>query len=154
MFNKKGVSEIVTFVLIILLVLVAIAIAWQVVIPLVKKPAEDISVGCLTIMFDLKKATYYNSTSTLSLEIRREKGAGDLTGFYWILDGKKSANPQDANSLGELETQTYDIGATEASPASVATKPGKIEIAPVVGTGKDAKMCDVKASTTTIAEVD
>ena len=52
MFNKKGVSEVVANVLIVLLVIVGIAVIWSVVKPTIDKSAQGVRSDCFTVQVE------------------------------------------------------------------------------------------------------
>ena len=87
-FNKKGLSEVVTTVIIILLVLVAIGIVWAVVNPTLKSGAQQVSADCLSLSLEpvtcdvtLTGAAF----TSAAVQVKRNAGSGTLTGLKILL---------------------------------------------------------------------
>ena len=133
--NKKGQSEIITTVLIILLVLAAIVIVWQVVRSTVSTGANQISGGtdCITMGFEITKA----DVGADNVTVKRIAGAGDLSKLKLVVDGLIKNDGADASSLKELESMKVYL-----SSGALATT-NKIEVAAVLGSTGNGKVCDV-----------
>ena len=82
--NNKGVSAVVTTVLIILIVLVAIAIVWVVIKGVIDEGAEQVDLGKLTLDVDIERVTLDNSTNNVSIKIKRNPGVGSIKGVKFI----------------------------------------------------------------------
>lgn len=143
MMNKRGMSEVLTLVMIILLVLIGIAIVWAVVIPLIRGPTEDLTTSCITIQTSIDSAVFNKTSNQTVVSVKRATGEGDVVKMAIIIDGARS---DVAGELEELATEKYIVNTT--------TKPAKIEIAPILSRGEDEEtMCDIKDSTTNILQV-
>ena len=122
--QKKGVSGVVTAVLLILLVVAAVGILWAVVQSLVSDSTGNVgsSTICLTNTFSIESAVDDEVTTT-TVKIKKTQGSDEITGINFFVDGaSKDATETDVPSLGETKTFTLtSTGGTE------------VEIAPVLG---------------------
>jgi len=101
---KKGVSEVVTAILLILLSIAAVIIVWAVVKPLVEKPASQAQTDCVTVDLEI-----IGNTSD-SVIVKRKPGAGDLTGLKIVITNSTGATPYDCDgAIKELETKTCSV---------------------------------------------
>ena len=135
--NKRGLSQVVTSVLIILVVLAAVMLIWAFIRPLISQVGENIGASDDCIAIDLKatrciadgvNADSYNVTVT------RNAADGDLVGvrllFFSETDDSVS---RDGDVLEPLETKT--IGNID-----VGFNPVEVSVAAVVG--DNSKACD------------
>ncbi|MEK6894664.1 MAG: hypothetical protein AABX10_04325 [Nanoarchaeota archaeon] len=77
MFNsRKGVSEVVANVLIVLLVIVGIAVIWSVVKPTIDKSAEQVNADCFTVSVEPVSCIYNSVTSSYTVSVKRNPGSG------------------------------------------------------------------------------
>lgn len=85
--SRKGLSDIVTNVLIILLVLVAIGIIWAFVRPTINQGAGQLqgSNECLTIDLSAVSCTYHSVSHTADLTYKRTTGDGTIQEVKFIL---------------------------------------------------------------------
>jgi len=131
--NKRGISDLVTAILIILLVLGAVAIVWYVVRPMIGESAGQITTGAVTT--DL---TIIGVDATADVvTVKRNTGAGNLVGVKFVLtkSGEETkVIEKSVTGFDELETQTFDL----TDDLGVATPPeslsdyAKIVVAPVL----------------------
>ncbi len=141
--NKRGQSEIITTVLIILLVLAAIVIVWQVVRSTVTTGANQITGGtdCITLGFEITKADIGDN----NVIVKRTAGSGDLGKLILIVNGVTNSTT-DSAGLKELESKQLSL-----DPATSTLKADdKIEVAAILGTTGNNKICDI-ADTYTVA---
>ena len=75
--NKRGLSGIVTTLMIILLVIVAIAVVWVVVRNLIIEGTDQISSDAIEVSLDLKKVQI--SGSEILVTVHRKVGGGEIT---------------------------------------------------------------------------
>ena len=129
--NKKAQSQIITTVLIILLVLAAIVIVWQVVRNTVETGAGGISesTDCMTIDLEI-----LGNTSTALINVQRKIGTGDLGSIKVIMNGTVVTESAPYTAV-ELGTQAI-------STTNVMAKGDKIEIAPMLKSGKQCEIVD------------
>lgn len=107
MFNsKKGVSEVVANVLIVLLVIVGIAVIWSVVKPTIDKGAAGVQADCFTVSVEPVSCTLSGSTATVS--VKRNPGSGTFESIEILFsDGTDSGTVTSGiTSLNELSTAT------------------------------------------------
>ena len=123
--QKKGVSDVVTAVLLILLVVAAVGILWAVVQSLVSDSTGNVgsSTICLTNTFSIESAVDDEVTTT-TVKIKKTQGSDEITGINFFVDGASITVTEVVvpPSLGETKTFTLtSTGGTE------------VEIAPVLG---------------------
>ena len=104
--QKKGVSDVVTAVLLILLVVAAVGILWAVVQSLVSDSTGNVgsSTICLTNTFSIESAID-NSINTV-VKIKKTQGSDEITGINFFVDGASEEATGTVPSLGETETFT------------------------------------------------
>ena len=135
--SKRGLSEVVTIGLIILLAIAAVVIVWSFVRPAITGVGEKISGECLTL--DIKP-TSCNLTATISepgyrIKVERGRGNEELVGIKLVFENAVGETSV-VNSAGimpsELEKNTI------WNATAVAVIPTKVKIAGVVKiSGKD-----------------
>lgn len=131
--NTKGLSAVVTTLLIILLSIVAIGIIWVVLRNVISSGSEQINLGQFTLDLSIKSA--YIDGSSVLVGVRRSPGSGELTGVKFVFfNGTSSSVIQRDVPLNELEEKTFtfnstDVGGIDAvqtvSIAPVYTSSGK-----------------------------
>src|SRR3989344_4253193 len=113
MFNsKKGVSEVVANVLIVLLVIVGIAVIWSVVKPTIDKGAAGVQADCFTVAVEPVSCTP-NIAGVWNVTVKRNPGDGEFQAIELVFEDASGASERFANAtavtsavLGELETVT------------------------------------------------
>ena len=134
--NQKGLSAIVSTLIIILIVLVAAGIIWVVVKGIVQEGAEGIELGKFTLDLEIKRAQIENGDVTVVV-VRRNPGEGNYVGMNFIFsDGTDSEIIREDTILEELEEQTFTFTLTEISTANLET----ISVAPIfeLSSGKES----------------
>ena len=136
--DKKGVSEVVANVLIVLLVIVGVAVIWSVVKPTIDKSAKGIETGTACTGVSLEVVSCARGANDWDVVVKRNTGAGELTGLKLIFeDATEATSVVDAGAItgfDELETQTFtsfDDGAITATKVNVAAVVGG-ELCPVL----------------------
>jgi len=110
--NKRGLSEVITTVLIILLVLGAIVIIWAVVKPTLDKSASNIQIDTITASLSVpKNSIIIDESNNATFKVKREAGEEEIIAINVVLktengDRKVFRIP---GGLGELETRTITI---------------------------------------------
>jgi hypothetical protein len=128
--EKRGLSQVVTTVLIILIVIAAISIIWTAVRPAIQSAGEQITADCFSINLEV-----VSCVDDTSVTVKRNTGKGDLQGLKFILeDGASVVDLSDStvtvatgskDAPGELETKTYLIGgSTTFSDADITAVVG------------------------------
>ena len=139
--NRKGVSEVVANVLIVLLVIVGIAVIWSVVKPTIDKGAQGIQTGseCLSISLEPVSCAYTNATnvatSSASAKIKRNSGGGSIDSIDVVFEGTGGTSKVYTYTIpttGFDELSTVDVtpvwadvsGLTEPVTVNVAARTG------------------------------
>ena len=109
MVNKKGLSEVVTNVLIILLVVVAVGLLWRFVLPLLSGDKLQQAGLCLEAKIEPTKCINYGA-NLVNATVHRNEVKADLREIKLIFempDGSSSTSLQTAVLPGALETKVY-----------------------------------------------
>jgi len=116
--NKKGLSLIVTTLLIILLVLVAIGIIWFVVKNFLSEGAEGISFGRFSLDLEIKAA--FIDAENITINIKRNPGAGDFAGIKFIYYTETDSENIDTNiTLEELGEKSFSFELTQLDVSDI-----------------------------------
>jgi hypothetical protein len=83
--NKRGLSQVVTTVLIILIVLAAIILIWIAVRPTIQSATEQVTADCVTLELQVSDCLD-NGDSTTTLTIDRYTGKGTMTGMKFFFE--------------------------------------------------------------------
>ncbi len=132
--NKKGLSDIVVTLIIIVLSLVAIGVVWVVVSNILKSGTQQASFQFGTLFLDLKIEKVSTDTSgNLQVMVSRGTGQGELTGIDFVFsDGVTSKVIKESASISELGGQTFTFSPSDLGNVSIPTE---IDIAPVLNSG-------------------
>lgn len=104
--DKRGLSAVVTTLLIILLVIVSVGIVWGVIRNIITEGAADISFELFTLDLSIKSA--YVDGSDIKVGVRRSPGGGDMTGIKFIFNNGTDSIAIDRDApLGELDVRTF-----------------------------------------------
>jgi len=141
--NKKGISDVVTTVLIVLLSLVAVAIVWSFLSPLITKSGTQISQTQACLSASLEVASCKVASGTLyNVTVHRNAGAADVEEMKLKLiflnadgSGTTKAFEQTDDTPGELETYLYQqpvgfIAENVAVAAGIPDAKGDINYCP------------------------
>ncbi len=126
MFNKRGISNVIATLLLVLLVIVLIGIVWVVIQNLVSSSSQGISLGGLTLNLKITQAA--KGANTISVTVQRQPGAGNLVGVNFVFsDGLTyEAIKQNAN-LSIYEGRTFTLSPQQVSINSAKT----VSVAPI-----------------------
>jgi len=106
--SKRGLSGVITTLIIILLVIAAIGIIWAVVNPFIRESAEEISLAKFTLDLGITQA-YFDGDNIL-IGVKRGAGEGDLVGLKFVIsDGQNSIVVERASTLAQQEMETYTL---------------------------------------------
>lgn len=136
MLSKKGLSDIVTSVLIILLVLVAIGIIWAFLRPAINQGAGQLEgiteVYGVTLTIEPNSATINSGAQTVSVTVRRNEVAAPLAGMNIILEDASGTTRISRNEtiMGPLESR--QIIAHYAS-LGFQGAPVRVSVVPLIG---------------------
>ncbi len=104
--KKRGLSTIVTSLILILLVLVAIAIVWVVIKNILSKGAEEVNIGQFTVDLNIKDVNI--SPMNIDVTVKRNPGAGEISGLkFAISDGFNTSVYEETTNIKELEEQKF-----------------------------------------------
>lgn len=125
--NKKGLSNIVITLIIVLLSLVAMGILWAV-ISNILKTSQDVNTGQLTVSLDITNA--YEQAGNIVVDVKRNIGKGELSGIKFVFSDE--SNPDEVSTQNvnftELESRRFHIDLTQL----IATQVKKVSIFPVL----------------------
>ena len=125
----KGQAKILTVVLIILIVIIAMAILWNVVVPLIKEKSESVEFGQFTIGLEIQKVIVFgNGVSMIS--VNRKSGDEELDGLKFVFyDSEGNSVTREGGVINELETKTYSFSAIDESGFGTIARVG---VAPII----------------------
>lgn len=129
--NNKGLSAVVTTLIIILLTIVAIMIIWGVVRGLLDKSSGTIDVSSKCMDIDVRATKVMNNseavagTGNYSVTVTRSSGGDDIEGLEIVLSSDTDASDvfDSTEALAPLGVKTYSIakaGLTNVTKARVA----------------------------------
>ena len=130
--GKKGLSQIVTTILIILIILVAIGIIWGIVYNVIIKGTNSISLGQFTLDLKIVSAKVNYSTGIAEVKVVRNTGEGELKSIKFIVEDDLNSDvfEVDASTFKELATRTFFLDLTTSDILDLENVK-KISIAPV-----------------------
>ena len=125
--GNKGLSTIVSTLLIILLVLVAVGIVWVVVRNVLQQNSERIMLGRMTVDLEIFKADVIDFTH-IGVVVKRNPGRGEISGIVFIAYNTDESEAIRRNvSLQELEEQDFRIVLSVVNASHIK----KVAIAPI-----------------------
>jgi len=130
--NKRGLSTIVSTLIIILLVLVAVGIVWGVTSNILKKGADDISLNQFFIDLELERA-YLDAEGNVIVNVKRNAGEGDMVGMNFVFsDGTQSEVQSVDLALSELEEITLPFTLENLNSSEIIS----VSVAPIFASGE------------------
>lgn len=136
--NKRGLSGIVTVILIILLVLVAIGIIWAAIRPPIQETGDRLSGDCLTLNVEALACKNLPLGGQKEVTFVRNPGAGKLTDIKFVFSNSSSGQTSVlnyGNTLTELQSDTKAV--------AVAAGFDKFNIAAVIQPGETPITCEI-----------
>jgi flagellin-like protein len=132
--RKRGLSSVVTTIILILLILVAIAAVWAVVNNLIVKGSADVSLRKLTVDVDLSSVIIDYATGIATLKISRNVGEGEAIGVKIIVsDGKNTeVITKYIENFDEYESRTFEINLSAEASSMRLVDIEKITIVPII----------------------
>jgi len=110
--DKKGLSQVVTIVIMVVLVLIAIGIVWAVVGNVLNKSAKDIDLGTKCLEVDLTITNAFCTTAGVcEITIQRSKTDDEIDGYRLIVVNSTNSNSTDILENIEASakiTKTFD----------------------------------------------
>lgn len=112
MIRKRGLSSVVTTLLIILVAIVAIGIVWVVIKNVLNQGTSGIGISQFTLDLGIKSA--YINGQIVNVDVRRSAGQGNITGVHFIFhNGTSSVGIDKEISLAPLEEKSFVFTADE-----------------------------------------
>lgn len=112
--SRRGLSEIVANLLIILLVLVAIGVVWVVVRNVLSSGASNVELGQFT--FDISIKSAYVSGTNIVVGVRRSPGGGELLGMKFVFSNERESKIIEKRVvMNEFDERTFTFNSTEIS---------------------------------------
>ena len=106
--QKRGLSTIVTTLIMILFVLAAVAIVWVVIKNVIVEKSEEISIRSFTMNLEIKNVKI--EEDTISMDVKRNPGKGEITGIKFIFDdGTNTEIINEEIVLKELDTEGFSF---------------------------------------------
>lgn len=142
--NKRGLSVIVGTLIMVLLVLVATGLVWNVIKNIMDEGTEEIGIGLSRVSLEIVEESVKINQNEVSIRIVRNIGKGDLTKIKFLLfDGENKISIEKDTNMEELDEITFTISLqglgnlTEISVAPIITsESGKESIRDITDTYK------------------
>jgi len=137
--KKRGLSEVVTTLILVLLVLVAIAIVWVVISNLIRDKGDDIGASTFEVSMAVKTVEPSSTSGNVLVRVERNVGEGNLQGINIIMSDGINSETVRVDPIDEGEETTYDIskgglGAiTKVSIRPIGGSEGNEKVGEVVG---------------------
>ena len=110
--QKRGISEIVTWIIGIGIVLVLIAVFWAMFLNFTKEKSSDVDIGMITVSLNIVEQSVKldlpetTGKPKITLDIRRNQGEGKIKGVRIVLsDGGNSESQDWIGDIKEFEVQ-------------------------------------------------
>lgn len=124
--SKRGMSDVVTTLLIILLSIVAMAVVWAVIKNIISQGEEQVSLVGLTLDLEIQRAS--TSGGQLYVSVKRNPGEGNLVGINFVInDGSNSDVIRKSTTLQQLGSQNFNFFLSVLDVGEIQT----ISIAPI-----------------------
>jgi hypothetical protein len=139
--RKKGLSTVVTSLILILLVLVAVGIIWQVIRAFVEETTEDIDISAKCLSIDVRAtAVELNTGETYDITLTRKAGGEEEIGgvkAVFFNDSDNSAIIDIEGTIAELQTVTKTSGDTGINSAN------KVDVTVYFKVDGEDKLCTI-----------
>jgi len=134
MIHKRGLSKIVTTILVIAVSIVALVIISMFVMNLINKGSNKVILDRFVINTGIESAKLNYSNSLANIKVKREIGSGNLVGLKFIFEDKKSAEVFERRfvSFDELESRTFEINVSEGGSQLILFEVHSVSIAPII----------------------
>ncbi len=107
--EKRGLSQIVSTVLLMLIFIVAISIISVMLSPLLKAPSNSVVVQSLSVYLEIADGSLEITDDTISLNVKRNPGGGEIKGIKIILEDESGALQSLDYNMGIAELETKNI---------------------------------------------
>ena len=120
--NKRGLSDVVTTLVIILISLVAIGVVWVVIQNVIQKGSEQVELGQFTLDLQIKAVQVQDENVTIVI-VKRNPGEGEFVGMNFIFsDGQNSEIIRENTTLQELDQRSFTITLSEINTSNLIVK--------------------------------
>jgi len=135
--NRKGISEVILTITLILVGIIAVGIVSVSVGNLLEKETEQIGIESLLINFDVKSVRVLEN-GDVAVSVRRNSGEGNLEGINFVFsDGDERKVIEKNTKMKELEQQTFVFSQDELSGISSVMD---VSVAPVIALDSGKKV--------------
>jgi hypothetical protein len=142
--NKRGLSSVISNLLLVLLVLVSVGVIWVVVRNVISGGSSQINAGQFTLDLSIQK-TYVSGTDIVVV-VRRNAGAGNLLGTKFLFINKTgSITVEKRVPLQELEEKTFTFTSSEVPGIGEGDE---VSISPIYDSSGSEKLGGVTDSAT------
>ncbi len=137
----KGVSTIVSTVVIILLSIIGISFIMVIVFTIIRQGSEKIDLETLTFDLEIKKASVLND-SFVEVQVKRNSGEGKLVGLAFVFfNGQKSEIIEEELKLEELQEKVFVLELKEVNVDDLE----EISVAPLLkGISGETITCNIE----------
>ncbi len=134
MLNKRGLSAVVSTIIIVGLVLVVLGIVGAVIFVFAREGTSQLSPSKYTVRVGIASANVNYSTGMAVLRVSRDLGTGDLVALKFIFEDLRSSEVYDYRVIGfdELEERTFDIYLNPLNSSLALANIYKVSVAPVI----------------------
>ena len=134
--NKRGLSTIVTLLILILIVIIAIGIFWNVLDKNLDEVSEKMILDPLTLDLEISRVQILSDTA-VEVTVKRNVGEGEIVGISFIMyDFNSSEVIQKNVSMNELETKNFSVVLKVVNASEIY----KVSIAPIFKTRKEKEV--------------
>ena len=134
--NKRGLSNVIVTLIIIVISLIAVGLVWVVVQNLIEGETDEISLGFVNVDLEIKEVKVQGNNT--EVKVKRKVGEGEISGLKFIvIDGVNTKVIDKKNvNLSQLEEKTFILTSAELGNIVVIKE---ISVAPVfkLGSGEE-----------------
>ena len=126
--EKRGLSNIIVTLLIIVLSLIAISVVWGVVRNIITEGTEQIELGKFTLDLEIKSVKVQGDEVTVDVIVQRNPGKGEFIGINFVFsDGQNSEVIREDIVLKELDEKSFTFSLTKINTSELE----EVSIAPI-----------------------
>ena len=130
--EKRGVSDVITTVLIVLLVLAAVAIIGGIILKNLGEASEKIEAGFNTVSLSVQGVKVNKDLGLVSFNLVRNAGQGNVKGYNVVIEDSNGQRyvQKFSQTIAELETKPVDVWYPKATLNDVS----KVSVSHIIGT--------------------
>ena len=136
MINKRGLSNVIVTLIIIVISLIAVGLVWVVVQNLIEGETDEISLGFVTVDLEIKDVKVQGNNT--EVKVKRKIGEGEISGLKFIVsDGVNTEVIDKKNvNMSQLEEKTFILTSAELGNIVLIKE---ISVAPIfkLGSGEE-----------------